>query len=103
MRDTDVSVSFRAAACIIGLIMLATALFSSCLVAAESCHDCSGDGCPVCMRIRQSEDSMLILGECTAAQIAHVLPVFIIILSAALLNTAAYPKTPVSRKVRLDN
>lgn len=103
MRDPNKSGSFRVAACIIGLIVLAIALFSSCLIPAESCHDCSGDGCPVCMRIRQSEDSMRIWGGCTAELIAYVLPVFIIILSAAFLNAAAYPQTPVSRKVRLNN
>ena len=102
MRDSNVSEAFRAAACVIGLIILATVLFSSCFIAAEAGHDCCGDGCPICTCIRLSEDALRILGEGTAILFIHIFPV-LMISSAVLFNAAAFPGTPVSRKIRLNN
>ena len=102
MRDSNVSEAFRAVACSIGLIVLATVLFSSCFIAGDAGHDCCGDGCPICTCIRLSEDAMHILSEGTAILFIHVFPVFMIF-SAVLFNDAASLETPVSRKIRLNN
>ena len=103
MRGSKASTAVRITAGVMGLMMLAAALFSAFCIAAEADHDCCGDGCPVCACIRQWRDTLRGLSGALRALRAVSVPVLPLLLAAAVSGAACTVRTPVSVKVRLND
>lgn len=103
MRDPKASRAIRAAAGVMGIMILVVVLFSALYIAAEADHGCGGEGCAICSFIRQCENNLRQFGSGTAAQLAVIAPILIVLLTAVFFVTAIFQDTPVSRKVRLNN
>ena len=95
--------SRRIAAGLLGILILAAALFSAVYIAAEADHDCAGDDCAVCAAIRLCTDFLNRLGRKADPAVHTVLPVPCVLLSALVLSALLTEETPVSGKVRLNN
>jgi len=93
----------RITAGIIVLTVLAVILFSPFYSAAEACHDCSGDDCPVCLCIRQCENTLHQIGNGKAALVSAVVPIIFLFVSACLFSSDFALDTLVIKKVRLNN
>ncbi|WP_026669047.1 hypothetical protein [Butyrivibrio sp. AE3006] len=88
---------------IICAVLLLAVLLSSFFVAAELGHDCSGDECPICQMIAQSENFVNQIGTGLIILAAALLVVFSISeFHADSFRIFAVP-TLVRQKVRLNN
>ena len=88
---------------VMGLMMLVILLFSAFFIAVEAEHDCCGEDCPVCVCIRQCENTLHGVVDGTEAQLCFIVPVLLVLLIAGALAAAVPQDTPVSGKVRLNN
>lgn len=93
----------RAAACILGILLLFAVLFSSLTIAAEAEHDCKGEGCPICACIQQCENFLHQIGTGTAAAAAIALPIMALYICIIPVSYGTVQKTLVSQKVRLND
>ncbi len=93
----------RFTAGIMALMMLVIVLFSVSFIAAEADHDCRGDDCPICACIRLCENSLEQIGSGAVAQAAFIIPAILFCISILFSVCVCRQKTPVSRKVRLNN
>ena len=93
----------RIVTCIIASLMFFCVLISAFFIAAEACHDCSGEDCPICEFVQQCENTLHQTGDGTAPIIALIMPVICMLLTAILFVPGISRETLVSRKVRLDN
>ncbi len=103
MLDSKISRNKRIAAGVIGLMLLVVMLFSTFYIAAEADHDCTGEDCPICTCIQQCENTLHKIGNGIAVQVAIILPVIFMLISAFLFAADFPQETLVSRKVRLNN
>ena len=93
----------RVIAGIMGLLLLVALLFSAFYIAAEADHHCTGEDCPICACIRQSENTLRSLGKALAVRDSAVLPACTILILTAVFVAVIQKKTLVSKKVRLNN
>ena len=103
MYDSKKSMNKRIAAGIMVLLMLVAMLFSAFYIAAEADHECMGEDCPICACIQQCENTLHHFGDRLAVQVAIIVPVIFILISAILLSVDFAQETPISKKVRLNN
>ncbi len=103
MCNSSKSKALRIAAVTMGLMMLILVLFSAFYIAAEAEHECCDEGCPICACIQQCENTLHGIGDGTAAGLAVIAPIILILLTAAFTITAVSRDTLISRKVRLNN
>ena len=103
MLRTDHSTHRKLAAWIMGFVILAVLLFSAFYIAVETGHDCIGDHCPVCVCIKQCENTLHQIGNGAVILFAAYLPFLKVVLLVLLPVLVFSQKTPVSFKVRLNN
>ena len=88
---------------ILALLAALLILAAVCYVAAEAGHDCPGEACCVCLRIRLCESAVALLvpGALLCALFPHA--VFSARFAPILRPAALCGATPVSRKVKLSD
>ena len=102
MGDSGTPRVLRITAGVMGLMMLVLVLFSAFYIAAEADHDCSGEDCLICRCVRACENTLHGAGGAAGARSADS-PVFLLLLAAAFVLSAAARDTLVTGKVRLNN
>jgi hypothetical protein len=88
---------------IICAVLLLAVLLSSFFVAAELGHDCTGDECPICQMIAQSENFVNQIGTGLIILAAALLVAFSVSEFHADSFRCLVVPTPVRQKVRLNN
>ena len=95
--------SKRITAALLGLLILAAALFSVAFLIAEADHDCAGENCSVCVCIRICTEFLTRQRQKAFVVAETVLPVLCVLLPALVFSAPVTKETPVSGKVRLNN
>ena len=86
-----------------GLAILFVMFFSAFYIAAEAHHHCTGENCPVCVRIQQCEKQIRQLGSGAAVQAVVAVIAAFFVLPQQVCNVSLSVPTPVSQKVRMNN
>lgn len=84
-------------------VILMSTMFSSCYIAEEINHDCSGASCPICMMIRQCEDNLRQIGGSQLAVAAIAAGICFFCQMNSSIRTDVSFETLVTRKVRLND
>jgi len=88
---------------IIGIMMFFVILVSACYIAAEACHVCCEDDCPICACIQICENMLQKTGYGIVFSAQVVLAVVFLCLFTRVFVSDTLRETPVSKKVRLNN
>ncbi len=82
---------------------LIVTLFSVLFIVKEADHDCIGEGCPICVCIRNAEHTLEQLGMGSAGMAGWMPAAALLILTVSCVLRAVPCETPISQKVRLNN
>ncbi|MBQ7372040.1 MAG: hypothetical protein IJW67_09220 [Blautia sp.] len=103
MYDSGISKSGRILTGIMGVMVLLVVLFSALFIELEADHDCTGDGCPICVCIQQCEKTLRQISNGSVILATALLFSAVIVLPVFSISSDILQNTLVSRKVRLDN
>lgn len=103
MYSNNISVSKKILSFVMGIIMLIMILSSELYIAHESEHNCIGDDCPICACIAQCERVLEFISSVTFSNYAICFNFCITILSVCIPVLFFTQKTPVLKKVRMNN
>ncbi len=93
----------RLSAVLLAAFVLVAMMFSLFTIVHDSCHECTGDNCPVCAVIAMCRNTLKTLRDALTAAVL-VFVCFCFAASVPLFShIAAYNQTPVSLKVMLLN
>ena len=93
----------RTGALFMAAFILTVMVLSSFFIAIEVHHHCCEEDCPVCDCIKQCHNTLKSLGSVTPAAISVFIPIISVLFAVSLFTVEITAKTPVSRKVRLND
>ena len=93
----------RISAFILAGLLLSVILLSSAFIAIHSDHECEDEDCPICDCIRQCESNLRTAGSDILIQAAGSVFFVLFFISISLIFVSFPLKTPVTRKVRLND
>ena len=93
--------SEKTTACLVVIVILAAIVFTSFHASHELVHGCDEESCPVCISLEMSKS---LRQSGVVVTVAAVFVILIFLEKAAIISeTEICPKTPVERKVRMNN
>lgn len=93
----------RALAFLACATILIVTLFSVLFIVREADHDCIGEGCPICVCIRNAEHTLKQLGMGFAGTTGWMPAAALLSLTVFCVLRAVPCETPISQKVRLND
>ena len=103
MCDSKAAKSKRAAAGIVGFMILLILLLSVSYIIVESDHDCTGEDCPTCVFLQQCMYRIHGVNGEIAVVLSTLIPIIFILFFESSIVIGFSLKTLVSRKVRMNN
>ena len=89
---------------ILSSLLLTFVIFTIMIEVAESCHECSGEDCPICHLLLVTQDNLRLLGL-TLGSVAVCISVCAVMTEVALRlpNVPTVKTTLITQKVRLND
>ncbi len=90
-------------AALLGLLVVLSLLLSAAFIAREAGHKCTGEDCPICAVVAQCENTIRRIGSGLIPILIAAVAAVSALQAPGIYISMATARTPVSRKVRLNN
>lgn len=84
-------------------VVLFSLLFSSCYIALNANHHCTGEHCQICTRISMCEDTLKSFSFTGAMGVFGALAVYFLVRLISLFSDYSFSESLITLKVKLSN